>query len=61
MGNMDYCRFQNTLSDLKDCRDDMEDEPQSKEEQRARLQLIELCVDIACDHGKIVNRRCREV
>lgn len=51
MGNMSYCRFQNTLGDLEDCfealnsgnafsRDMMDDE------RKARDKLISLCRDI---------------
>ena len=48
--NMSYCRFQNTLQDLKDCYYNIEDlEDMSDEEKRARKQLIELCCDIAED------------
>lgn len=44
MANMSYCRFQNTLSDLRDCEDNLlETESLSKDEQRARQQLIETC------------------
>ena len=48
--NMSYCRFYNTLLDLKDCYYNIEDlEDMSDEEKRARKQLIELCCDIAED------------
>lgn len=47
MGNMSYCRFENTLADLRDCEqhitDDLTDSP---EEYRARKQLIRVCQDI---------------
>jgi len=49
--NMSYCRFENTLNDLRDCANNLYDEPESKSEQRARLALIELCVEIANDFG----------
>lgn len=48
MGNMSYCRFQNTLADLRDCEQNM-DEANSVEEQRARYALIKLCYRIAAD------------
>lgn len=54
MANMSYCRFQNTLRDLRDCyeSDDMWDgEDLSDEEKRARLALIRLCAEIASDLG----------
>ena len=51
MPNMKYCRFQNTLDDLRDCYDHMHEEL-SDEEERARKRLIKLCVDIAGDYGE---------
>jgi len=39
--NMSYCRFQNTVGDLDDCFDHI-DEKLSPDEHRARLQLIKL-------------------
>jgi hypothetical protein len=50
MGNMSYCRFQNTLTDLRDCYESWEEEL-SPEEERARARLLKLCVDIAADFG----------
>lgn len=44
MSNMSYCKFRNTLQDLKDCRDDMKAE--SAEEKKARKQLLELCQEL---------------
>jgi len=47
MGNMSYCRFQNTLPDLEDCFDNLhETEDLSEEESKARKRLILLCRDI---------------
>ena len=52
MSNMTYCRFQNTLGDLRDCEDALdEDKPLSPDEARARQALIELCARIAEDFG----------
>lgn len=54
MANMSYCRFQNTLADLRDCEesDGMWDpETLSDEEKRARTALISLCCTIASEHG----------
>lgn len=42
MGNMGYCRFQNTSGDLQDCWDDV----LSDSEQEAKKEIIELCRDI---------------
>lgn len=52
MANMSYCRFQNTLRDLRDCANALEDMAEtgkdlSGDELRARDRLIELCKDIA--------------
>ena len=47
MGNMGYCRFENTLSDLEDCFEHLDDQDLSGEEEKARAQLIRLCVEIA--------------
>ena len=46
MGNMSYCRFQNTLKDLRDCYEHLDDEDLSEEEKRAKNKLVELCSDI---------------
>jgi len=49
MSNMSYCRFQNTVSDLTDCDAALEeffagnDEPLSRDELRAAVQLVEAC------------------
>ena len=51
MSNMSYCRYQNTLRDLEDCYDVMEDDPKSQEERSARLALIRLCCNIAREYG----------
>lgn len=49
MANMGYMRFQNTLNDLRDCNDHLFDEDLSEDEERARKQLINLCLDIASE------------
>lgn len=47
MTNMSYCRFQNTLRDLDDCADALEEGANlSTEEARAAKRLIQKCVDI---------------
>ena len=57
MSSMSYCRFENTLGDLEDCWDAIDDEDLSGTEKRARLRLIELCVKIAERHGHEVERK----
>lgn len=49
--NMSYCRFQNTLEDLRDCQENMDDGDLSDEERAARKQLIDVCWRIAQDYG----------
>ena len=52
MSNMSYCRFQNTVSDLKDCDGALEEffgsdwGPLSREELRAAVNLVEVCQTI---------------
>lgn len=50
MSNMSYCRFRNTLQDLRDCYDSMDDEPLSEEEKLARRALILMCRNISDDY-----------
>lgn len=52
MANMSYCRFENTLADLKDCHESMEDvDDLSDSEKKARRRMIDLCVAIAQEYG----------
>ena len=46
MGNLSYCRFENTSDDLVDCLDHINDKLVSQAEQKARKELIETCKDI---------------
>jgi hypothetical protein len=52
MSNMSYCRFQNTLQDLRDCRDALQEsfDDLSNDEKNAALELISVCKDIADEH-----------
>lgn len=48
MANMDYCKFQNTLSDLRDCQDSLDEdglvcEDDSEREAACRKLLVHLC------------------
>ena len=58
MGNISYCRFENTLSDLRDCYDHMDEsmEDKSNHEKQARKALVNLCCDIALDYAHEVGR-----
>ena len=52
MANMSYCRFQNTLEDLRDCRDALNEnglKDLSADEREAAELLIQICDDIAAD------------
>ena len=55
MANMSYCRFQNTLRDLRDCYDALADldtlDALSSEEKQAAHRLMKLCVKVV-DYGK---------
>jgi hypothetical protein len=55
MPNMSYCRFENTLRDLADCANAMDDDT-SEREQEYRHRLISLCVEIALDYGHEVGK-----
>lgn len=48
MANMSYCRFENTLGDLEDCKEALEngEELSSREAKKAKA-LIDLCREIA--------------
>ena len=51
MANMNYCRFQNTLTDLMDCQKALQEDDDvdhlSQEETIAKQRLIRLCAQIA--------------
>jgi hypothetical protein len=67
MSNMSYCRFENTLRDLRDCYHNMNDLPYgseqpeddedgqsvlSQDETEARTSLIALCKRIVEEYGE---------
>ena len=52
--NMSYCRFQNTLSALRECRDALEEDDETdldEEEAGALRKLLILCSQLAADYG----------
>ncbi len=53
MPNMSYCRFENTLVDLRDCEQAMSiGEPvEDGNELKAKKKLIRLCIEIAKEYG----------
>lgn len=57
MGNMAYCRFENTLGDLRDCKESLDNQEEvSGYEKQARDQLIQVCIDIAVDSGYLIGK-----
>ena len=52
MANMSYCRFQNTLQDLRDCYYNVEDSLTGAEF-HAREALVELCKSIGEEFGDL--------
>lgn len=66
MSNMSYCRFENTLRDLRDCAEaldemrcgDPEDESLSQYEAPARDSLLRLCAQILIDCTPTELDRC---
>ncbi len=43
MSNMSYCRFRNTLQDLRDCLENIHSDDLSEDEFKARKHLIGIC------------------
>lgn len=54
MANMSYCRFRNTLMDLQDCYEHMDDNLSEEEAQDKKI-LIKICCEIAQDHGHEID------
>jgi len=59
MGNMSYCRFENTLSDLQDCYQNMDDSLSTSEKQ-ARLDIVQLCAKITEEYGNSCRFEVKE-
>ena len=52
MANMSYCRFQNTLQDMRDCYEALQSgETLSRDEQSAVEMLVEICDRISGEFG----------
>ena len=51
MGNMGYCRFENTSQDLEDCQEHMDETDLSEYEEKAKKKLICICCEIAAAYG----------
>ena len=50
MANMSYCRFENTLGDLRDCRENIDEPVFSREEAIARRQIVAIAHLIADEY-----------
>ena len=55
MANMSYCKFENTLSALKQCADGWQEESNNPREIKSRKFLIELMVELLQEEGYEVN------
>ena len=52
MPNMSYCRFRNTLQDLRDCQQNMEESLEDDDDERiARSKLIAVCKEIVDEYS----------
>jgi len=47
MGNMSYCRFENTMDDLRDCINNIYREAENSTDERYRQEMIALFKDVA--------------
>ena len=56
MANMSYCRWENTLNDLRDCAEHVNDHLDGSEA-RARASLLELAADMLEEVGVTIDRR----
>ena len=63
MGNMSYCRYENTRRDLDDCEGDLGEiadgeksvEDLSESERAEAKRLVDLCRSIVDDYGDMVD------
>lgn len=55
MGNMSYCRFENTANDLQDCWENFDDDLSNYYEIRGRKRIIKLACQIAENYGEEVG------
>lgn len=47
MGNMSYCRFENTMNDLRDCLRHINREAENKRDDESRWEMIQLFTEVA--------------
>jgi len=56
MGNMSYCRFENTMEDLQDCLNHISRKAENDYDENARIQMIGLFKEIMEDYdGDVVG------
>ena len=55
MGNMGYCRFENTLEELRDCVEHLDDDLTGTEA-TSRERILNICRDLAIQY-----RACEEI
>lgn len=55
MRNMGYCRFENTVGDLNDCLEHMEDNKLSPREHQMRVRLVVLCASVLGSLGMDID------
>jgi hypothetical protein len=60
MPNMSYCRFENTLNDLRDCYQNMDSDDVSQREFYKRKQLLELCISISKEYEHLLDLEYEE-
>lgn len=59
--NRPYNMFQNTLRDMDECVDNLDEELHYTAETIARKRMIQLCVQVDIDYGHVVGREVEEV
>ena len=47
MPNMSYCRFENTMRDLRDCLNHINNEAENNHDEEARWEMIQLFTEVA--------------
>lgn len=58
MGNMSYCRFENTFRDMQDCQNALDDKGlrgMSSSEKKYAKRLIEMCKEIVDNHEGLLD------
>ena len=56
MGNMSYCRFENTMNDLMDCINNIQREAENSTDEHYRQEMIALFEEIATQYeGDVVG------